>query len=198
MRARAGYPSRRRPRWRRYLDIIAAGLVFSGVALVAARLQYFSGGDISGVMRVVDGDSLALADRRLRLKGIDAPELKQRCRKEGFEYGCGAQSASYLKGLIGNYRVDCKGEGIDRYGRDLVRCLANGVDLNEAMVRSGHAIAFGDYKMAEGLARSEAAGLWAGEFDTPKQWRAVHGGLSEDLHAGWAEVVAFLRRLFRV
>ncbi|MBC7282365.1 thermonuclease family protein [Hoeflea sp.] len=175
-----------------------ATLVIFGVAFVAARLQHLAGADISGQMRVVDGDSLALGDRRLRLKGIDAPELNQRCRKDAFDYGCGAESASFLRGLIGRHPVDCKTEGIDRYGRDLVRCVADGVDLNETMVRSGHAVAFGDYKLAEGLARSESAGLWAGEFETPKQWRAVHGGLSEELHTGWATVAAFLRRLFGV
>ena len=149
-------------------------------------------------MRVVDGDSLALGDRRLRLKGIDAPELKQLCRRDDDEYGCGAESMSYLRGLIGRNRVDCRAEGIDRYGRDLVRCVADGIDLNETMVRSGHAVAFGDYDLAESLARSESTGLWAGEFEAPKQWRALHGGLSEDLHTGWSTVAAFLWRLFSV
>ncbi|MDP2122394.1 MAG: thermonuclease family protein [Hoeflea sp.] len=198
MRRSTRSPSRRRPRWRRYADAFLAALVFAGVAFLAARLQHLAGADISGVMRVVDGDSLALGDRRLRLKGIDAPELGQRCRRDGFDYGCGADAASHLRGLIGRHEVSCKGEGIDRYGRDLVRCVADGVDLNETMVRSGHAVAFGDYELAESLARSELAGIWAGEFETPKQWRAVHGGLSEELHTGWFTVLAFLRRLFGV
>lgn len=173
-------------------------MLFAGAAYVAARMDRFAAIDISGQVRVVDGDSLAMGKRRLRLKGIDAPELKQRCRKNGQEYGCGFESASYLKGLIGSAEVDCKGEGIDRYGRDLVRCKAGKVDLNAAMVRSGHAIAFGDYTLAEAEARIERAGLWAGEFETPKQWRAVHGGLDEDLHAGLSALAAFLRRLFGV
>jgi len=149
-------------------------------------------------MRVVDGDSLALGKRRLRLKGIDAPELKQRCSKGGQEYGCGIEAASFLRRLVGNHQVVCKGEGIDRYGRDLVRCSAGGVELNETMVRSGHAVAFGDYVLAEAEARSEQAGLWGGEFEPPNQWRAVHGGLNEDFHSGLSELVAMLRRLFGV
>ena len=90
----------------------------------------------------------------------------------------------------------CKGEGIDRYGRDLVRCKAGGVDLNETMVRTGHAVAFGDYRLAEAEARAERAGVWAGEFDQPKQWRSVHGGLAEDFHSDLSTLLAFLRRLF--
>ncbi len=188
----------RRPRWRKFLDICVAVMLFAGAAFVAARMETFTTTDISGQVRVVDGDSMALGKRRLRLKGIDAPELAQRCRKDGFDYGCGTESASYLRGLIGGAEVACKGEGIDRYGRDLVRCRAGDVDLNAAMVRSGHAIAFGDYTLAEAEARSARAGLWAGDFETPKQWRTVHGGLDEDLHAGLSELTAFLRRLFGV
>jgi len=198
MTYRRRFARRRRPRWRKALDIGFAVAVFAGAALVAARLEHFGGAEFSGAMRVVDGDSLALGDRRLRLKGIDAPELAQRCHKDGFEYGCGIESASFLKGLVGRHTVDCRGEGRDRYGRDLVRCSAGGVDINETMVRSGHAVAFGDYKLVEAEARLMGAGLWAGEFQPPKQWRAVHGGLNEDFHAGLSALSAFLRRLFGV
>lgn len=189
---------RRRPLWRKALDVGLATALFAVAALVAARLEYFTAAEISGMARVVDGDSLAIGKRRLRLKGIDAPELKQRCRRDSFEYGCGIDSASYLRGLIGNSAVSCRGEGLDRYGRDLVRCSVGGVDLNEAMVRSGQALAFGDYEAAELAARSAGAGVWAGEFDPPKRWRAVHGGLDEELHGGLNALMAFLRRLFGV
>lgn len=180
------------------MDIAVALLVMAAVAFAAARMEQFTGADLGGQVRVVDGDSLALGERRLRLKGIDAPELRQRCRKDGQEYGCGVDSASHLRGLIGRHRVACRSEGIDRYRRDLVRCAADGVDLNVAMVRSGHAIAFGDYELAEAEARLEGAGLWAGEFQQPKQWRAIHGGANEEFHAGLSMLTAFLRRLFGI
>ena len=198
MRFRKFRSRRQRPRWRKFLDFCLAIVVFAGAAFIAARMEHFAAPDISGAMRVVDGDSLALGTRRLRLKGIDAPELKQVCRKGGEAYGCGFEAASFLRGLVGNHEVTCKGEGMDRYGRDLVRCTAAGVDLNQTMVRSGHAVAFGDYRIAEAEARSEQAGLWAGEFDLPKQWRAVHGGLNEDFHTGLSSLMAIARRLFGV
>ncbi|MDF1609512.1 thermonuclease family protein [Hoeflea sp. YIM 152468] len=183
---------------RKLLDVCFAALVITGAALLVARIERFAGADLSGQVRVVDGDSLVLGDRRLRLKGIDAPELRQRCRKQGFDYGCGTEAASHLRGLIGRHDVACRSEGRDRYGRDLVRCIANEVDLNAAMVRSGHAVAFGDYNLDEAQARQQGAGLWAGEFDPPKQWRAIHGGVQEELHAGLTMLTAFLRRLFGV
>ena len=171
-------------------------LVFAGTALVAARLEHFAATDISGAMRVVDGDSLALDKRRLRLKGIDAPELKQRCMKDAWEYPCGVEAATFLRGLVSGQLVDCKGEGIDRYGRDLVRCRAGEVHSNETMVRTGHAVAFGDYRLAEAAARAEGAGVWAGEFDQPQHWRSIHGGLTENFHSGMSTLLAILRRLF--
>lgn len=198
MRIRKSRANLRRPRWRKFLDVCLTVMIFAGAVFVAARLEHFAGADISGLVRVVDGDSLALDQRRLRLKGIDAPELKQRCRKDGREYGCGVEAASFLRKLVGSRAVECKGEGIDRYGRDLVRCTAGSVNLNETMVRSGHAVAFGDYGLAEVEARTARAGLWAGEFEPPKQWRAVHGGLNEGLHSGLSSLVAMLRRLFGV
>ena len=73
----------------------------------------------------------------------------QRCRRDAFEYGCGADLGvlSARPGRPGTGSI-AKGEGIDRYGRDLGACVADGIDLNETMVRSGHAVAFGDYDLA--------------------------------------------------
>lgn len=186
---------RRRPLWRRILDGLAATALIAVVAFAAAKLERFSAEEITGQVRVVDGDSLAIGERRLRLKGIDAPELEQRCRRDGLAYSCGLEAVSHLRGLIAGSQVTCLGEGIDRYGRDLVRCSANSRDLNQAMVRAGHAVAYGDYLQDETAARSEQVGLWAGEFDMPQQWRAVHGGLVENLHGGWTSLRASIRRL---
>lgn len=198
MAFRSRSSKRRRPLWRRGLDLIIAVTVLAAVAVVAARLERHAAPEIAGAARVVDGDSLVIGKRRLRLKGIDAPELAQRCRRDGVAYGCGTDAASHLRGLIGGGQVQCLGEGVDRYGRDLVRCQANGVALNEAMVRSGHAVAFGDYEAEQDLARNGRLGLWAGEFDLPKQWRAVHGGLSEEFHSERSAIRALLRRLFGI
>ncbi|MCY0147393.1 thermonuclease family protein [Hoeflea sp. G2-23] len=189
---------RSRPLRRKIGDAVVVVAILAGATLLAARLERYSQPEISGVARVVDGDSLAIGKRRLRLMGIDAPEIAQNCRRDGRDYDCGVEAATYLRGLVGANPVDCRAEGVDRYGRDLVRCIAGGKDLNEAMVRAGHAVAFGDYRVAEAAARKSRSGVWAGEFDPPKQWRAVHGGLDEDWHVGFGPVLAFLRHLFGV
>lgn len=186
---------RSRPLWRRLVDVVMALAVIAVVAFAAAPLEQWSAARFTGSVRVIDGDSLAMGERRLRLKGIDAPELAQRCRRDSLEYACGIEARSRLRALIGGQTVSCVGEGVDRYGRDLVRCEAGGRDLNRIMVRSGHAVSFGDYGDEEDAARQEAAGLWAGDFDIPKEWRAVHGGLGEDVHGGVVALRALLRRL---
>ncbi|MEQ8589651.1 MAG: thermonuclease family protein [Roseitalea porphyridii] len=165
------------------------------MAFAAAWIEQWPAERFAGPVRVIDGDSLAMGERRLRLKGIDAPELDQRCRREGLEYACGMEARSRLRALVGGDTVSCAVEGVDRYGRDLVRCKAGGRDLNRMMVRSGHAVSFGDYGDEEAVARQQATGLWAGDFDLPKEWRAVHGGLGEDVHGGFAALRALLRQV---
>ena len=173
MRWRSRSKPRRRPRWRAYVDAALAALVLAGVAFVAAQLERHAGEDISGRMRVIDGDSLAFGERRLRLKGIDAPELLQVCRRGSSAYACGRDAAAHLRSLVEG-RIDCRSEGSDRYRRTLVRCRSGAVDINMAMVRSGHAVAYGDYEMNEAEARAEGLGVWAGDFVRPGDWRAEH------------------------
>ncbi|OCW57907.1 thermonuclease family protein [Hoeflea olei] len=145
--------------------------LFVVLTLAAAWLERYAGEEISGPVRVVDGDSLVSGARRFRLKGIDAPEISQQCERGGAAYPCGREAAAHLRDLARG-DVACVSEGRDRYGRTLVRCRAGGVDLNQAMVRSGHAVAYGDYRVAEAEARAEKRGLWAGTFAQPAEWRA--------------------------
>ena len=151
-----------------------AGAVIAATAFVVARVQRYAGETISGPVRVVDGDTLALGSRRLRLIGIDAPELRQSCSRNTADYPCGQEAAAHLRDLVKD-QLECRTEGSDRYRRALVRCRSDGIDINMAMVRSGHAVAYGDYQMAEAEARAKGAGLWAGQFVRPADWRAEQG-----------------------
>jgi endonuclease YncB( thermonuclease family) len=42
------------------------------------------------------------------------------------------------------------------------------------MVLSGLAVAYGGYRSEEAQAKSEKRGIWAGQFDEPRKWRAEH------------------------
>ncbi len=89
---------------------------------------------------VIDGDTMQCGDVRVRLAGIDAPEL----------HGCKAgrtctkgNATAARNALIGLTRtdVDCTALEVDRYGRTVALCAAAGLDLSCAMIDSGHAVA---------------------------------------------------------
>jgi endonuclease YncB( thermonuclease family) len=128
--------------------------------------------DLTGAAEVIDGDSLRIAGEELRLKGIDAPELMQTCQVGGRESPCGREARAHLRRLLASGLTTCIGAERDRYGRLLATCRVRGVDVNAAMVRDGHAVAFGDYAAEEAEARAAYRGLWAGAFERPRDWRA--------------------------
>ncbi len=71
--------------------------------------------------------------------------------------------------------VHCERRDTDRYGRVVAICRARGEDLNAWMVGLGWALAYREYSThyvpAENLARVRRAGVWAGEFNPPWEWR---------------------------
>ena len=42
--------------------------------------------EISGFPRVIDGDTIHILKYKIRLEGIDAPEIRQQCKKKNFRY----------------------------------------------------------------------------------------------------------------
>ena len=148
----------------------------SPVGLAFAR----AGERVSGRPVVVDGDTLRFpqAGLRVRLEGVDAPELKQSCRDaRGSEYGCGQAARSALIGRIGSSEVSCRGGGRDRYKRMIAVCLASdGTDLNGWLVRNGWALAYRRYSVRyvreEREAKAARRGMWSGRFVPPWRWRS--------------------------
>lgn len=131
--------------------------------------------NLYSITRITDGDSLRAGDTRIRLHGIDAPELKQICERKG-PYACGKQAHQFLINMIGERaELICEHLDTDRYKRLVMRCYHRGLDIGAAMVRSGWALAYrryaSDYIADEADAKQHKRGLWAGEFQTPEAWR---------------------------
>lgn len=147
----------------------------------AALLATASNGlePISGSARAGDGDSLTIGEVRVRLFGIDAPELGQTCQKSGQVWACGRAAADRLSDLVSGREVRCLPTGLDVHGRVVARCSAGAIDLNRTMVATGYALAFRRYSMdyvsAEQSARLSKKGLWAGTFEMPSEVRAGQG-----------------------
>lgn len=168
--------SRRRSIWDFLLTVLFVGIL----AISTAWLDRHNAEEISAVARVVDGDSLEMDDRKIRLVGIDAPELNQICQNKQGDFSCGIKAREHLRSLVGhNNPVECVAEGDDKYGRLLAECFVGGASLNATMVEDGWAISYGGFAWVERTARKEQRGLWAGEFDNPSDWRAKTGGLAE-------------------
>ena len=131
--------------------------------------------DITGQPRVIDGDTIEVAGQRIRLHGIDAPESKQLCRRDGQRWRCGGDATSALKAFLGSRPVSCEELDRDRYRRVVAKCAVDGVDIGEWMVSQGWAVAYYqysyEYSRAEQRAKLARRGIWATRFVLPWEWR---------------------------
>ena len=130
------------------------------------------------VIKVADGDTVTVytKDRekqKIRLYGIDAPELKQ---------AWGEEARDFASDLVLLQEVEISVVNADRYGRDVALVkLPNGRILNEELVKQGHAWVYREYCREafcknwvdlEIRARTEQVGLWSQKNPTaPWRWR---------------------------
>lgn len=128
---------------------------------------------------VVDGDSFVAGTRKLRLDGIDAPELKQTCNdSQNGEWPCGRMARAALEKLLLEPGLSCIAEAEDRYARSVARCRSESKpDIAAAQVSDGMAVShefngMRDYGSEEDTARTQKRGIWRGAFDRPEDWRA--------------------------
>lgn len=183
---------------RRVLSLLLAAATLASGA--AAQEEGDSRPLISGVPdRISDGDTLSLLGSRIRLRGVDAPELAQTCLDaSGSAYSCGEVSRDALRAKVGDSSIDCRQEDQDQYGRVVAVCYlplpdGSSLDLNGWLVQQGLAVAYRvftrDYVADEDAAREAGRGLWAGEFQMPADFRrfgpaADLSGATPDASAG--------------
>ena len=140
--------------------------------------------NITGIAKVIDGDTIKINSKKIRLFGIDAPEKKQFCKKIFLsislisfkkDYACGEISTNFLKKKIDNKMIICKSIGMDRYKRHIAECFKGKKNINAFMVENGQAVAYIKYSPKfityENNAKKEKSGLWAGTFEMPWVYR---------------------------
>ncbi len=158
----------------RVFDILRAALI---LAVLAAAVEMLSRAEhLEGRAEAVDGDTLDIAGTHVRLAGIDAPELRQTCERDGRLWRCGEAAREALDEALAAGPVSCRAEKRDKYRRPLGFCTVGGTDLSALMVQKGLAVAYlgKAYQRDEAEARAARRGLWAGTFQPPADYRAEH------------------------
>ncbi|MGE6741885.1 thermonuclease family protein [Allorhizobium pseudoryzae] len=167
--------ARRHRRISRLKDLLLTVCFLFLLVLIAARLSGQPEETVfSGPFYVIDGDTLAVGPQRLRLSGIDAPEIKQTCLDERNQpWPCGEAARSALSRLMAGQAPECRGDARDRYRRLLVSCVSDGQTVNGRMVASGLALATGaiTFRREQSSAETAHRGLWRGTFEHPRVFR---------------------------
>jgi endonuclease YncB( thermonuclease family) len=145
------------------------GVLVHGTVLAAGSPRNYDG----KALAVIDGDTIEATvvgrAARLRLYGVDAPELAQ---------GHGEDARAELRRLVEGKELRIGAIDVDRYGRLIALVEASGRGSNEAMLTSGYAWAYREYLdtpdserfcEAEADARDAHRGLWR---DKPRFWDA--------------------------
>jgi endonuclease YncB( thermonuclease family) len=145
--------------------IFRSSLPAKGVALVAlavslaaigtvltARSRQTSGGYVAaepdtgsvrltaapGEVAVVDGGTLRLGERVVRLVGVEPPPRDTSCQAAtGTAIDCGAAATQSLAALVWALPVTCQTRGRDALGRAFATCEAGGTDLSRAQAAAG-------------------------------------------------------------
>jgi len=133
---------------------------------------------------VIDGDTIKIKKEKIRLFGIDAPEIKQVCKnKNNDPYACGITAKNYLSWLIEdanetNDKIYCYYYERDKYKRIIGECFIGTIsktNINRIMVSHGRAVAYLKYSKkyldAQNIAKNKKMGIWAGTFEMPEEWR---------------------------
>jgi endonuclease YncB( thermonuclease family) len=157
--------------------------LFVFASLPAAAAETFSG----VVTRVHDGDTFTIAGvGRVRMFGIDAPELDQQCRADAIhEPGpsscvpCGHMSRDALAAMTLHKEVHCIDRG-KSYDRTVGECTVGDLHLGPWMLSHGRAVSYTqflrsrdkrEYVGAESGAKRAGAGIWSTTFIPPAEWR---------------------------
>lgn len=132
---------------------------------------------LTGPANGLDEDSIAVGGERVRLWGIDAPDLGQSCTRGGKPWACGRDAARALDRLVSGKTVRCLVLVRDRLRRLVVGdCTLGGESLSRWMIVNGYAIMntrqTDAYAKEETEAREAKRGLWNSTFDPPWEWRA--------------------------
>ncbi len=136
--------------------------------------------EIKGYPRVLSGSVLSLEGIKIKLLGIDAPDLDQVCVNQMKEnYSCGKMSIIWLQDWLNGKEVSCRILSKIEQGWTTGSCFTdnNQYDVAAVIVNAGWAVAYTRttdvYVPYEQQAMSARRGLWSGTFYKPWDWRRM-------------------------
>lgn len=112
------------------LAAFAAAIIFTDSPPPAPALHH--------AISVYDGDTIRLGQERIRIVGLDTPEIGHRAECES-EALAAEQAKQALIGEIARGNVALHRQGTDRYGRTLARVTVDGRDVADTLIAQGHA-----------------------------------------------------------
>ncbi len=132
--------------------------------------------DVWGSAHVYDGDTFTVAGIKIRLFGVDAPEMGQSCQMpDGSDWACGRWSRDQVRRILAGQNLHCVKQTYDRYGRMVARCYLEGQDLAQMLVRGGIVFFYAsfsrDYIAVEKTAAVAGRGLWVAKVVPPAEFR---------------------------
>ena len=157
----------KRTRRRVFAHVLMVVLAFGAMSDAIAQ-------SLRGVPEVIDGDSLRVNGVEVRLHGMDAPELAQKCRgASGIEWACGLRAKQALSEIVGDAEVRCR--RTIHHPRYVGDCRVGNLRISAEMLRRGWAVVdrrgSRRYVGDESIARRASRNIWSGSFEKPWKWR---------------------------
>ena len=133
-------------------------------------------GVVQGRAHVHDGDTFTVSGVKIRLFGVDAPEMDQTCKMpDGSDWACGRWSRDQVREMLKGQELRCVKRVFDKYGRMVARCYLGKQDLAEMLVRDGIVFSYAsfsrDYISVEKTAAVAGRGLWVAKVISPAEFR---------------------------
>src|SRR5882672_7596046 len=101
-------------------------ILFFLVSLHAARAE-----QVQAVPQIVDADTVYAGSTKIRLNGIDAPEMDQVCiDASGKNWKCGIEAREKLQAFTHDRAWICDLTGTDVYKRSLGSCSVGAEDVS--------------------------------------------------------------------
>ncbi len=145
------------------------------IGFTLVQVKYPWDKSIEGICtKVSDGDTIWVSRKKIRLVGIDAPEIEQMSFDK---VPIGKMSKKYLAKLILLKKVRVVSTGNDRYNRILGEVFLEDENINHLMLKEGMAVVYGrspDKKLLymQTSARLKQKGIFATSgFKHPYEYR---------------------------